>query len=82
VFDFGPVPENPTVPTGRYLVAGFVSARPDGATAIALVPDRWIAQPPGYVMVGLTALVDPPVRTLRGEIELEGCSVVDLARVQ
>lgn len=82
VFDFGAVPENPTVPTGRYLVVGTVLHRGDGGLDLALVPDRWIAQPPGYEMVGLVAAIDPGGRVLRGRIDHPSCTGVELFRVQ
>jgi hypothetical protein len=78
VFDFGATPENPTVPTGRYLLLGNV--RTDGA--ITLVPDRWIMQPPGYVMVGLTGTIEASARSMRGRIENTSCTVFALDRVQ
>jgi hypothetical protein len=82
VFDFGAVPENPTVPTGRYLVLGSARPRGDGGLDLALAPDRWIAQPPGYVMVGLSAIIDAGARVLRGRIENPSCTGVELFRVQ
>ena len=82
VFDFGAVPENPTVPSGRYLVAGRSVPRSDGSLELALSPDRWIAQPRGYVMVGLFASIDAGARVLRGRIEEPSCSGVELFRVQ
>ncbi len=82
VFDFGALPENPTVPSGRYLVAGSALVHGDGVVDVALAPDRWIAQSPGYVMVGLVASIDPGGRVLRGRIENPDCTGVELFRVQ
>lgn len=81
VFDFGPTPTNPTVPQGRYLMAGSY-LEGSAQTSIILGPDRWIAQPPGYVMVGLTANIDAAGRTLMGQIADPDCTVVSLVRVQ
>jgi hypothetical protein len=82
VFDFGPLPENPTVPNGRYLVDGTAFRHPDGAVDVALRPDRWITQPPDYVMVGLVVAIDAPGRAGRGRIDQPDCGAVELARVQ
>jgi hypothetical protein len=82
VFDFGAIPENPTVPSGRYLVVGTALVRGDGGLDLALAPDRWIAQPPGYVMVGLVASIDPSAHVLRGRIDHPSCTGVELFRVQ
>ena len=81
VFDFGPVPENPSIPSGRYLMTGSFLEGRDG-TSLMLSPDRWIAQPPGYVMVGLTASIDPSARSMTGRIANPGCTVLSLVRVQ
>ncbi len=82
VFDFGPLPENPAIPSGRYLVQGSAIQRPDGGLDVLLAPDRWIDQPTGYAMVGLTATIDPAARTLRGRIDQETCAGVELLRLQ
>lgn len=82
VFDFGAIPENPTVPSGRYLMSGRMDPTADGGAFVTLVPDRWIAQPPGYVMVGLRASIDRAGRTMRGRIDEPSCTVLALERVQ
>jgi len=81
VFDFGPVPENPAIPSGRYLMAGTFFQGVDG-TQLTLVPDRWITQPPGYIMVGLAASIDPSARMMSGRVEHPSCTVLSLVRVQ
>lgn len=83
VFDFGAAPENPTVPTGRYLMTGRFDPTPDGSgTYLTLVPDRWVLQPPGYVMVGLTAAIDASARSMQGRIDNPSCTVLALSRLQ
>jgi hypothetical protein len=83
VFAFGAPPENPTVPAGRYLMTGHFDPSPDGrVTFLSLVPDRWLAQPPGYEMVGLTASIDASARTMQGRIDHPSCTVLALQRVQ
>ena len=81
VFEFGPVPENPAIPSGRYLMAGTFFQSAEG-TQLTLVPDRWIAQPPGYLMVGLEARIDAPARAMSGRVEHPTCTVLSLIRVQ
>jgi hypothetical protein len=80
VFDFGAIPENPTVPTGRYLLDGVIAI--GSATALRLVPDRWIVQPSGYMMVGFSAEIDRSARTMRGTIEEPSCGALELTRVR
>jgi hypothetical protein len=83
VFDFGATAENPTVPTGRYLMTGHFDPSPDGrGTLLVLAPDRWIIQPAGYAMVGLTASIDASARTMQGRIDEPRCTVLALERVQ
>lgn len=82
VFDFGAVPENPTVPSGRYLMRGSVDAAADGAAFVTLAPDRWIARPDGYVMVGLRGTIDAAGRTLLGNVEHPSCTRLALQRQQ
>jgi hypothetical protein len=82
VFDFGAVPENPSVPTGRYLLAGYLERGGGGGVWLRLAPDRWITRPPGYEMVGLTARIDASARTMRGNVDYATCTVLELARVR
>lgn len=82
VFDFGPAPENPSVPSGRYLMRGRADPGALGTTHVTLLPDRWIAQPPGYVMVGLSATIEASVRAMQGRIDHPDCTVLSLSRVQ
>jgi hypothetical protein len=48
---------------------------------ITLQPDRWIVQPPGYVMVGLEATSKPPHHELDGNITERSCGALHLTRV-
>lgn len=82
VFDFGASPENPSVPSGRYLLVGTIESALDGSASVRLVPDRWIARPSGYEMVGLSAQIDPSARVMRGIIDYAGCGGLELSRAQ
>lgn len=77
-FHFYAVPENPDVPSGRYTLVGTV--RGDGT--IDLVPNAWIEQPYGYVMVGMTGFLDRATGIMRGAITNPGCTAFDLERVR
>jgi hypothetical protein len=78
VFAFQGLPENPDVPAGAYTMRG--TASEDGLR-IRLDPERWLAQPPGYVMVGLSGTIEPASGVLRGRIEHEACGAFELRRV-
>jgi hypothetical protein len=80
LFEFGPLATNPSVPTGSYWMTGEIDVR-GGSLAIALEPDRWIVQPPGYVMVGLEATSESPHRELHGSISERSCGELHLTRV-
>ncbi len=73
-FEFSALPENPNVPSGAYQLKGRLQRTIDGGFEAKLVPDQWLDQPPGYGMVGLTAVTDPGHTVLRGNIDTAGCS--------
>ena len=77
---FGPLPENPSVPEGSYTLRGHARIEPSGAIAIDVVPDAWILQPPGYVMVGFSAVSDAERRHMVGRMSFPGCGAIELAR--
>jgi hypothetical protein len=81
MFDFGPHPGNPHLPSGSYRMRGKITMREGGAFELVLVPDQWIAQPAGYLMVGLTATSNRERTELNGRITHETCSWVRVARV-
>jgi hypothetical protein len=80
-FEFGPVKENPGVPSGSYLVRGQVKMLGGGAFALVLVPVRWTRRPPGYLMVGFTARSDRERRSMHGKIANEACAQLDVSRL-
>jgi hypothetical protein len=73
VFRFFPLPENPGVSAGRYEVSGTYAA---GSVVVA--GQRWIAQPRGYVMVGLNGRIDGI--GMAGAVIGGGCSRFELHR--
>lgn len=83
IFEFGPHPDNPRpVQTGATKVRGPVTVNADGGFTLDLDPVEWVVQPPGYVMVGLTATADPDHRKMSGQMKNPNCGIVDLERLR
>jgi eukaryotic-like serine/threonine-protein kinase len=75
-FSFYALPANPGVPSGEYTITGTYSA-----TKTDMRPGRWIKQPSGYFVVGLTA--GPPADNgtlLRGTVPATGCSTFSVTK--
>lgn len=79
IFDFGPLADNPTVPSGSYRMRGTVAPL-DSALDLWLKPDEWIDRPESYEMVGLHAGIDAARRGLRGRILNDYCDWLDAKR--
>ncbi len=82
VFEFGPSPQNPTVPHGSYRMRGDLNENERGEPILTLHPEAWIEQPSQYMMVGLTATSDAAQQNLRGRIDNPSCGELSLQRVQ
>jgi len=80
IFEFGPTPENPQVPTGAYRLEGKIRAGSQGTFEIALAPLEWIMEPEGYIMVSLSATSSRKQRRLVGRIEHPACGELDVRR--
>ncbi len=80
-FQFGPHADNPGVPKGDYWMKGTARPTAHGELEIKLVPDKWAGRPDGYIMVGLTARSDREQHRLRGTIDHESCTTLDVTRV-
>lgn len=80
IFDFGPIPENPSLPSGSYELRGRAELRPDRRIELQLTPHHWIQQPPGYSMVPVTVVSDREHRVLAGKIEHGSCGVIEVKR--
>jgi clan AA aspartic protease (TIGR02281 family) len=65
IFAFGPDILNPRVPNGEYWGQDSFSAN---GSRFTLTPVRWIAQPPGYIMVGLEGVSSDGGATLEGQV--------------
>jgi len=82
IFVFYGLAQNPWVPRGSYRLRGLVTMSQTGSFALALAPDGWITESPGYLMVGLQATSDRERRSLSGRLTDPSCAVMALARVQ
>ena len=76
-FAFFALPDNPAVPSGRYLVKG--SFDPAGG-AVTLDGVRWLEQPQDYVMVGLDGTLDPTGEVISGAIDTAPCTAFKVRR--
>lgn len=80
-YDFGPVPTNPTVPVGAYVMKGEIHATGAGGFAGDFEPDEWINHPPTYFMVGL-AVESGDGKTMTGTIKHTSCSEFRTTRIR
>lgn len=80
VFEFGPTPENPTVPHGAYRQRGTIRAGKLGTFDVALDPFEWIDQPDGYIMVSMSATSSRKWTRLVGRINHPSCGELDVRR--
>lgn len=78
VFDFYPLPENPTLPAGRFSMSGTFDER---SRVLTLRPGQWIVRPPPYMMVGMRAEIDLDRGVLSGTITDPACRSVRLTRL-
>jgi len=73
--DFYAVASNPDVPDGSYVLTGTYSQ----SKGLVLVPDHWISQPDGYVMVGLSG-PPPSGSSMHGTVQDPSCSTFSVTR--
>jgi hypothetical protein len=76
-FEFSADASNPGVPSGAYTMTGRYEAK---TRALSLRQERWIAQPPGYIMVDLEGAMTADGRTLAGRIAYPSCTTFTLSR--
>lgn len=79
LFHFQAAPDNPGVPSGCYELTGRVAA-PSGR--FTLTPSFWIAQPQGYMMVGLEGTIRADGMAMSGRVTDPSCTTFQLARRQ
>lgn len=80
IFEFGPHEDNPDIPSGKYQMTGTFRELDDGRLELVLQPKRWIDQPSGYTMTGLSARSTGRRRRLEGVIESERCGDIVVER--
>lgn len=79
LFQFGPKPTSPEVPHGAFIVEGTIDLT--GGTMI-LAPVRWVTQPAGYPLLGLSGRSADAGRTFSGRVtDSAACSLFTLRRV-
>ena len=80
LFVFGPHDNSPGVPSGSFMVEGVVELN---GGLMTLVPVRWVSQPTGYQLLGLSGRSDDGGKTFSGHVVPNGtCSRFTLALVQ
>src|SRR5262245_28892491 len=80
VFHFYAVPQNPGVPTGCFKMWGRIEPY---TRQFSLKSDdgQWIIRPPEYTVANANGTVSPDGRSMSGKIEAEGCSNIELQRI-
>lgn len=77
-FSFGPVPENPEVPEGRYQMRGTYDP---ASRRMKLDGVKWIDEPAGYVMVGLDGHMTSSGQKISGHVpDLFNCTDFEVWR--
>ena len=76
-FEFFADPSNPGIPSGAYTMTGRYDTK---SRALALRQERWVEQPPGYIMVDLDGTLSADGRTVTGRIANENCSDFTVSR--
>jgi len=77
-FNFGPLPENPTVPTGAYRMEGSFDPQ---TRKVKLRGVKWIDAPDNYVMVDLDGRMDVDGSRMSGLVpEWPGCTNFEVRR--
>jgi hypothetical protein len=75
VAEFYAVAGNPGTATGSYEMSGSYTAD----SGLVLTPAYWISEPPGYVMVSLSA-PPPNGNSMQGTVEGPNCTTFSLTR--
>lgn len=67
----------PTQTSGAYAVRGFCFGR---TQRMVLMPEAWVRQPPGYIMVGMSGQVLPNASGYVGRMSHRSCGEFSFAR--
>jgi hypothetical protein len=76
-FEFFPLPENPSAKAGSYTMRGRLSG-----DRMVFRQEKWIEQPPGYVMVDLevTSPITEDATSLSGDVRSDNCKGFSVRR--
>jgi hypothetical protein len=77
-FNFYKTSQNPTLPTGKYLMRGFFDSK---TRELKLGGVGWIERPKNYDMVPLSGKIGPSNETFTGRIEFQSCKQFTLQRI-
>jgi hypothetical protein len=76
-FHFYPLPQNPRVAEGKYLMQGVFDTK---TGQLQLGGIRWLKRPTNYDMVPLGGVINSGNKTFTGRIEFQGCQQFSLNR--
>jgi len=76
-FSFYAVPDNPSVPSGRFAITGTYHPRSRG---VEIEGARWLQRPNGYSMVGLSGTLSEDQRMIAGKVLYSGCAGFHVTR--
>jgi hypothetical protein len=80
-YDFGPVPSNPSVPSGAYTLTGALRRQDGGGFAGDFEATEWIVHPPNYFMVAVS-VESGDGRKMTGKIAHPSCRDFDTTRIE
>jgi hypothetical protein len=81
LFHFYPVPENPSVPVGCYIMLGHVDTA-SGTINLESNESHWILRPTGYVTVNFRGRFSGGRHRIVGRVEGPGCSTFTMRRTE
>jgi hypothetical protein len=80
LYEFGPVPSNPTVPEGSFELTGHLMANGRQSFTGELEPGEWIRRPPTYTAIAMT--IEANGRDMVGVIKSPNCRDFKLTRIE
>jgi hypothetical protein len=81
IFYFSAHPHNPSIPSGSFEMQGFYRRLDAGRAWLSLGGTRWINQPSGYEMVGLSGIIFLDEQRISGDVVYPGCKNFNLRRM-
>jgi hypothetical protein len=80
LYEFGPVPSNPTVPEGAFELSGHLIATGRQSFSGELEPGEWLRRPPTYTAIAMT--IEANDRDMVGVIKSPNCRDFKLTRIE